>query len=316
MRRPAPGSQRGIALVLALWLLTLLAVIAGSQAYQVRVETRLAANHLDSARARALADGAVHRGIVELFNPNAEQQWAFDGRPYPLTEGEGPKVSASVRNAAGLVDLNAAPPELLAALFEILELDPPELVALVDAVQDWRDVDNLRHASGAEDDDYRRARVEYEARDRPFSSLEELRYVRGMSNERFLRVQPFLTLSSGQPRVNPLYAPAGLIALLAGIDLEEARAYVASRTVPRPGAPPIDLPPPGRPDYFGNVTATNYHIVGIATGPAGSVARQEAVVAVTPGGPFPYGLVSWRGQEGGSEEDGQEPDDQHARLGP
>src|SRR6266446_2623336 len=52
--------QRGIALILVLWLTVLLTAIAGSFAYGMRTEALAARNTVSLAQARALADGAVN----------------------------------------------------------------------------------------------------------------------------------------------------------------------------------------------------------------------------------------------------------------
>jgi len=44
-------------LVIVLWIVTLLAVMAGSFAYSMRTETRLATSAVERSQARALAEG-------------------------------------------------------------------------------------------------------------------------------------------------------------------------------------------------------------------------------------------------------------------
>src|SRR5205809_88744 len=75
-----PSAQRGIALVLVLWLTVMLTVIAGSFAYGMRNEALAARNALSWAQARALADGAIHRTAFELLRPKVSPDvWTADG---------------------------------------------------------------------------------------------------------------------------------------------------------------------------------------------------------------------------------------------
>jgi len=75
-----PQAQRGIALVLVLWLTVMLTVIAGSFAYGMRNEALAARNALSWAQARALADGAIHRTAFELLRPKVSPDvWSPDG---------------------------------------------------------------------------------------------------------------------------------------------------------------------------------------------------------------------------------------------
>ena len=81
-------TQRGAALVLVLWTLALLTVIAGSFSFGMRTEAVLAQNLVASAKARALADGAVHRAIYELMKPDTDAaKWKPDGKIHRMGSG-------------------------------------------------------------------------------------------------------------------------------------------------------------------------------------------------------------------------------------
>src|SRR3954453_2635692 len=71
--------QRGIALVLALWLTILLTVIASGFAFSMGSETIAARNAISLAQARVAADGAVERTVFELSRPRIQDAWAADG---------------------------------------------------------------------------------------------------------------------------------------------------------------------------------------------------------------------------------------------
>ena len=64
----APRRQRGIALVLVLWLTILLMVIAGGFAFSMRSEAMSARNALSLAQVRAVTDGAVEL-LSTTFTP-------------------------------------------------------------------------------------------------------------------------------------------------------------------------------------------------------------------------------------------------------
>ncbi len=61
------ASQRGIALLIVLWGLVLLAVIAAAFTTETRTEMALARNLVENAKARALADAGVYRAISTLL---------------------------------------------------------------------------------------------------------------------------------------------------------------------------------------------------------------------------------------------------------
>ena len=81
---PAAERQRGIALVVVLWLVVVITVIGASHARNTRIETTLAFNQIGSAQARALAEAGINRAIMELFASDTATRWPLDGTAYPL----------------------------------------------------------------------------------------------------------------------------------------------------------------------------------------------------------------------------------------
>ena len=74
------SSQRGIALVLVLWVLLLLTIITGSFALMARMD-RLEANALLSGtQARLSAEAAINLAVLALRDPEDESRMRADGR--------------------------------------------------------------------------------------------------------------------------------------------------------------------------------------------------------------------------------------------
>ena len=332
-------SQRGIALLIVLWGLVLLAVIAASFASGTRTETMLARNLVDNAKARALADAGVHRAIFELLAPKSEgllspqilklltlssdpaaarrrierelrselgqtsqaetegpfvDRWRTDGTVYLWPFGGG-WVSVSIQDEDGKIDLNAAADELLRGLFLSVGLDEDASAALVDAIVDFRDEDDLHRLNGAEDRDYADAGLPYGAKDAPFEAVEELQQVLGMTRRIYQRVAPALTVHSGRRGIDPRVAPREALLALRGIGSEEVESLLAAReegeTENLPGAQ-------------GHETASRERMFTIraeAEAESGAVFVREAVVepigarhAAFPGSKDLFRIRAWR----------------------
>ena len=216
--------QDGAALVLALWLLSLLTILAVGYGYATRTETKLASHGVELARSRAVAEAGVWLALADLLKPEIEQQWLQDGTPYPLAFGDG-HIRLRIHNEAGKIDLNTAHDELLRALLEQAAQPSDDVDFMLNAILDWRDPDSLRRNPGAEDGDYEHAG--YGAQDAPFNSIEQLRLVAGMSNEVFVSIYPALTLYSGQPTLYLPAAPRATLLALSGADEEAVDASAA-----------------------------------------------------------------------------------------
>ena len=267
--RPRP-LQRGLALVMVLWLLVLMTVIASSHSKNIRTETRLAFNQVETAKARRLAEAGLNHAILEMLVADTGKRWNVDGEIYPVSFEHG-ETRVAVRDVHGLVDINRASDALLEAIFAAAGVDErDERRALVDAVLDWRDPDSLKHLKGAEDDDYLRAGLQWRARDGAFSSVEEFRYILGMTNELYARLAPYLTVHSGQAGIARDYAPPWL-----------ARVLNDNRSLASPAA--------GTAGGKGT-----YRITVHAKTPRASSATLEAIVEIATGGREPMRVLTWR----------------------
>lgn len=268
--QPKQAWQQGIALVVVLWLLVLMTVIAASHARIIRTETRLASNQIENSKARSLAEAGVHHAILELLVRDEEQRWPVNGSINRIRYQDG-SVAIAIRDVRGLVDINSASAALLDSVLAGTGIEETQRKALVDATLDWRDKDSLKHINGAEDDDYRRAGLKWAARDGAFSSVEEFRYVLGMTNPLFERLAPYLTVHSGQANITLDYAPPWLFSVLA--ETQESSTSV-------------------------NITRRNdgstFQITVWATSNGGSSASLDAVVRIAATSDPAYTILSWR----------------------
>ena len=132
--------QRGIALILVLWLTILLTVIGGSFAYGMRNEALAARNTVSLAQARALADGAVYRTVFELMRPrNLTDAWVADGTVHAWDDSGG-RVIVKALDESGKIDLNTAPDPLIKGLLLTAGgQDDDAASRLVDVIADWKD---------------------------------------------------------------------------------------------------------------------------------------------------------------------------------
>jgi general secretion pathway protein K len=262
--------QRGIALVVVLWLVVLITVIGSSHARNTRIETSLAFNHVGTAQARALAEAGINRAIMELFVSNTDTRWALDGTAYQIQLDSG-SVNVSIRDASGLLDLNKTDAPQLEAVLQAAGVKEAARRQLIDVILDWRDKDHLRRLHGAEDNDYRHAGLNWGARDGPFANVDELRYVLGMTPELFERLAPYLTVFSSRSDVNLKYAPSWLFSALTNSE-READSNLAIKDTQSAGP---------------------FHILAWATSNSGSRASLEAVLSIAQTDEQPYRMLSW-----------------------
>lgn len=204
---------RGVALLMVLWLIMLMSVLASGAVRVVGAETRSLKTHLDRSEARAIAEAGVSRAILDLVS--LERRWQTDGSQKSF-EFAGQTILVGIRSAGGLVDLNRADGPLIEGLLQLAGLDDPGRKELAAAVLDWRDADDFVRLNGAEAADYVVAGLGWRPRNAPFQSIEELRYVRGMTADIFQAVAPYLSVHSRRSGLELENAPPELVEVLTG----------------------------------------------------------------------------------------------------
>ncbi|HEY3518554.1 MAG TPA: hypothetical protein VGL98_16010 [Gammaproteobacteria bacterium] len=210
----APAAARGYALVSVLWLIVLLTGITAAYHAQARVEARILTAALQRAQGEAFAEAGIWIAVREHFSATQTAQ-DRSNRITRTVDVDGTPVAVTIADASGLINLNAAPPELFAAVLAARSgLDAAEQAAVVDAILDWRDSDSTRNPAGAEDQEYAALQATHGAKDAPFASVDELRLVRGMTPAAYRRIAPAFTTVGSSARVNTGAAPPEVLAAL------------------------------------------------------------------------------------------------------
>ena len=287
------GRQRGIALVLVLWVLLLLTIITGAFALTARMD-RLEANALLSGtQARLSAEAAINLAALALRDPEDETRMLADGRIYELVV-DWVAIQISAVDERGKLDINAADEFTLVNLFSGngMELVDAELLAA--AVMDWRDVDELERVNGAEEDAYIAAGLQVGPANRPFMMAEELLQVIGMPYELFRKVEPGITVFSRAGEPDPAFAPVEALMALPDITYDEAVYFVAQRNAHLPGES-IGTELPNGVVVMEQGRGVTYSIHARATMPNGVWEQLKATIRL--GGNRsgnPYRVLSWR----------------------
>jgi len=236
---------RGFALVSVLWLIVLLSVLAMGLSYTSRQSTQAMISLVGGTQARYLAEGGVQLVTMNLLSRNPVDRMLADGETIDV-ELPGGHVSVTVSDENGKVDINAARAPLLARLFYSLDVDQTAADALADAIADFRDEDDLTRLNGAEDSDYLAAGLMAGAKDAPFTSVEELQQVLGMTPEIYSAVLPHITIYSRHQGINPEVASLQVLMAVSDDSPMTLASYVQQRRanhrdgLPMPSPPTID----------------------------------------------------------------------------
>lgn len=205
------ADERGVALLLALLVLTILTALILEFDAEARREYRAAAAFRDDYKAGMLTRAAVQAARAVLLQDLLREKmtgqkydgptdiWAMPIKNYAISDGF---LTAQIQDETGKFNLNdlastsggdiAQKKKILRAkrLFELLMVTPN----LVDALIDWMDQDEVPQPAGAESLYYQSLRPPYRSANSPLSGLGDLRLIKGFTPEIIERITPYVTV--------------------------------------------------------------------------------------------------------------------------
>lgn len=220
--------QQGIAMVVVLWMIMIMMTIAGTLQYSVRTQMLMTGYNSSTAQYRAFADAAAHYTIMQLYLPQDERQFQV-GNTFNQWDYDGYKAEVRIIGENGLVDLNRADRNLLQQIMNKAGIMDDQAESLLDAIEDFRDPDDLARVNGAEDSAYEEAGFEAGAKDAPFERIEELQQVMGVDADIYKRLSRYLTVVSGVNGINPMLASREVLLMLADGDEAAVDDYILQR---------------------------------------------------------------------------------------
>ena len=270
------GPQRGIALVLVLWILLLVTISTGAYTLTARMDTLEAHTVLSGTQARMGAEAGLNLAVMSLRDPDETTRLIPDGRPYSVVFDD-MLVEVRVTDARGKLDLNQADENTLINLLTGNGLDGQDATLLAAAIKDWSDSDEIERANGAELEAYEAAGLAVGPANRPFIMTEELLQVLGMTWTLYTQIEPGVTVHSRAALPNPAYAPAEALLALPDMTGEEALNFVAQRHSEE-SLTGLDLVLPGGEVAMAQGRGLTYSIVAKATLPNGIWDQVDATV--------------------------------------
>lgn len=202
-------------LVAVLWMVAALTVVVTGITRSVREEVRVAALSRQSVEAGALGDAAIHLVLQEMAVQTTPVARLTQMRvPYRNAQ-----IEVQVMPLNGLIDINNAPAELLAALYvQAGGLAAPAAAELARATIETRMRKDARGLAER------------------FEAPEDLLRVPGVAYDLYAKIVDLVTADlRGGGKVNPLAAPAPVLAVLAGGNVAVAARIAAARDAGQEG---------------------------------------------------------------------------------
>ena len=280
-----------MALIVAMLIAALAAVVAVSLAAAQSQWSAQVSHRRDQVQAQSIALAGIQwaREILDADQragplDHLGEPWAL---PLPATPVENGIVEGRIVDAQGLFNVNnlasasraSAERRRFERLFATLGIAQATLASIVD----WVDADNVAQEGGAEDAWYLAQADPSLAANRPAMRIQELSYVRGMTQPALTSLLRFVTSLPRDTPLNVNTAPVELLAAsIANIEPAQVAALIAGR-VQRPFTSIADFRerlPPGSSigDDSMYSVASNYFLVTVRARQGETVARARALI--------------------------------------
>ena len=197
------GNNRGVALILTLWIMVALVLIAAGIATMTRTETQISRNYADVVRCRWAARAGVYGAMTSIKTLAANPFTYLGEDPYTVSSDDlsidlgGFTFQATIEDEAGKININSAGAATLASVFGSTET--------ADCVLDWRNPANKPSADGAETAYYSALDPPYTCKNGPFDTVLELQLVKDITPD--LLSQPMAQGSVPLTDLITVYAP-------------------------------------------------------------------------------------------------------------
>ena len=270
------ADERGVALLLALLILTLLTALILEFDAEARREYREAAAFRDGYKVDMLTRAAVKAARAVLLQDFLRERisgnkfdaltdiWAMPIKNYTIGDGI---LTAQIEDERSKLNLNdlavSAGDDIeqkkkilrVKRLFELLQISPN----LVDALVDWLDQDEIPQPSGAESLHYQSLKPPYRSANGPLPALDDLRLVKGFTPEIIERITRYVTVypTEGGALVNLNTADPIVIQTL---DPRITQSIAMEIVQGRPFKTKVDLDRIGSFQEIGQTMRNNYDV--------------------------------------------------------
>jgi general secretion pathway protein K len=297
--------RRGIVLVTVLWLIALLSALAMAASITFRGFAGVIALDQHRVQAEALLTAGVEAAVAAV---NVLGDTPLDELDTTITLSTG-SVRAHMSDEGGRIDIGRAPVELLAGLFRSVGVHAQEADAIAQAIVGWRkpaasdqtDAAHPAQAAGSPDKGAQTAQAagppdkgaQKADTETPFTDIRQLALIPGMSPQLVSAIAPLATVY-GSATVNPLTAPAQVLAALPGVEASRARSFVQMRrNLPSDSDAAKLAAILGTPPQYLEIKMPTVSVVLTARLENGFTQAARAVVVPVATGASPYRVLVW-----------------------
>lgn len=297
-------SERGLALVIVLWVVAAAALLVLSFNASVRSGATISMTEQRYSKIESLLDAGLEIAAAHLIDEQEERRWLPDGEIHYVDFGGG-RLNIAITDPNGLIDLNKARTEVLFEFFQTFTTSRIKAAFYRDLILKFRGEDKKSALKGevAKPKDSRPSTGGNSFSPQPgklkalaFVDVTQVGRLEGMDLDLFRSIRPFITLYSRDGRINPNSAPRPVLMsipkLTAG-DIDKLLAMAASDGINESNA--VSSPLTKAKEYFNLETGPAFIVTVTAKTPGLKMTvSKEFVISIGLDKKAPYRLLSWK----------------------
>jgi general secretion pathway protein K len=220
-----PARERGMALLVVLWIVVAAALIVSAFNATVKSGVSFIGSEVQLSKSDALLDAGVEIAAARLIDEEESRRWVADGRAYAVAFA-GAKLSIAIRDTGGRIDINKSDPELLMGLLRQFAGSEAKAGLLRDRILLARG--EMPGKPAEKQVNANDGAVKKPSADAPaFVDVAQLRGLEGMTPKLYAAIAPFLTVYSGGGLINARAAPDEVLTSIPHLmrtDIEKLRS--------------------------------------------------------------------------------------------
>ncbi len=211
--------ERGVILLVTMWIALVLGIIAYSLSFQVRMEMKLAKQYREDAQAQALVQAGVAKAVADLKNDllldTSEGGEIFDAEGDVWAQRED-KTDIELGNGTFTVwvidqnsrlNLNTVDLNVLKKILLMLDVKEDDVEKIAHAIIDWRDTDEKPSGGKGEIENKYYSELVREDSDRQYYGDEKDKIIYHCKNDNFTTVEELLDVYGVTPELFYGYNP-------------------------------------------------------------------------------------------------------------
>lgn len=280
--------DNGFILMTVLWAIVLISLLSIIATNSFKREIRSTSKAEIFAQNQTLADGITELVVEQI---GVSKQFRFNdlalksGWPMGCVHQDY-SVIITATDSSGLVDLNSSPRVRLKTVLQAAGSSGDELTALLGAIKDYTDPDNLTADGKNENIAYRAGGSVHLPKNSPFENVGELDQVAGMTARLFSRIRPYLTVYSRKADIHLPASPPIVVAAMTGTaisSVEIATTAAQNSRQARSVSTLYDFDPANR----------TYEVRVMIMHPSGANTVMQAVSESAPGSDTGFKYLIW-----------------------